>query len=409
MLEPVDLIRTHQSSGRSFLHNIMGAVDPEVSGKGQWITSRDGSRYLDVGSFGVFLLGHGHPGPVGAVARQLDLMAGSSRTLPNPVNARAAAALAGAAPPGLSKVLLLNSGSEAVEAALKLARARTGRTPLAHLSGSFHGKSTGALSLTDARAFRQGIGPLLPDVVRLPRDDAAAAADLIERHRPAAVFAEPVQGEGGMYPIGRDYAAVLREACTRTGSLLVFDEIQSGLGRCGTLWAHEGLGVLPDVLLSGKALGGGVMPASAVIATEDAFRPYDVDPLLHTSTFGGNPLASAAVLGALDVIAELDVPARASRAGESLKGVLNGLVSNRPSLFSAVTGRGLMLGLHCRKADVTAELMRESLTEGVLLTMCLTTPTVLRLTPSAFIDAEEMDFLGRKLDIAAARVERELA
>ncbi|MBR8740607.1 aspartate aminotransferase family protein [Nocardiopsis sp. MG754419] len=409
MREPLELIRTHQSSGRSFLHTIMGAVDPEVAGKGQWITSRGGHRYLDVGSFGVFLLGHGHPGPVGAVARQMDLLAGASRTLPGEVNARAAAALAAVAPAGLSKVLLLNSGSEAVEAALKLARARTGRTPLAHLSGSFHGKSTGALSLTDAEAFRRGIGPLLPDVVRIPRDDAAAAAALIERHRPAAVFAEPVQGEGGMYPLAPVYAAVLREACTRTGSLLVFDEIQSGLGRCGTFWAHEDLGVRPDILLSGKALGGGVMPASAVIATEDAFRPFDVDPLLHTSTFGGNPLASAAILGALDVIGDLDVPARVRRAGAALRAILTGLVAHRPGLFSSVTGRGLMLGLHCRKPEVAAEMMRESLAGGVLLTMCLTTPTVLRCTPSAFIDAEERGFLSNALHSAAVRVERESA
>lgn len=409
MSEPVDLVRTHQSTGRAFLYTVLGATDPEVSAAGQWITSRNGSRYLDVGSFGVFLLGHGHPGPVGAVARQLQVLAGSSRTLPNEVNARAAAALAATAPEGLSKVMLLNSGAEAVEAALKLARARTGRTPVAHLSGSFHGKTTGALSLTDAHAFRQRIGPLLPDVVRLPRDDAAVTAELIERHRPAAVFAEPVQGEGGIYPLEREYAAALREACTQAGSLLVFDEIQSGLGRCGTLWAHEGLDARPDVLLSGKALGGGVMPASAVIATEDAFQPYDSDPLLHTSTFGGNPLASAAVLGTLDVIRELDVPARATRAGNALKAILSDLVARWPGLFSGVTGKGLMLGLHCRQPDAPAELMREALAEGLLLTMCLTAPQVLRFTPSAFIDADELNFLSEKIDVAAARAEKELA
>ncbi|MEU6026734.1 aminotransferase class III-fold pyridoxal phosphate-dependent enzyme [Streptomyces tauricus] len=292
------------------------------------------------------------------------------------LNARAAAALAGLAPDPLSKVMLLNSGAEAVEAALKLARARTGRTGLAHLAGSFHGKTTGALSLTDAAPFRDGLGPLLPGVLRLPRDDAAFAARLIRERRPAAVFAEPVQGEGGVHPLTPDHAQALRRACDEAGTLLVLDEIQCGLGRCGTLWAHETLGVRPDILLSGKALGGGVIPVSAMVATEDAYRPYDHDPLLHTSTFGGNPLASAALLATAEVVTTRDVPALARRAGQRLHTVLTGLVRDWPGLFTGVTGRGLILGLHGTRPDVSAEMMRAALSGRILLTMCLTAPAV---------------------------------
>ncbi|MGW6015206.1 aspartate aminotransferase family protein [Streptomyces sp. NPDC055210] len=409
MTGPLDLIRTHQSAGRALLFRLTGATDPEVGGQGAWVTSAGGERYLDVGSFAVFLLGHGHAGPVEAVARQLRTLAGSTRTLPNETNARAAAALAALAPEPLTKVMLLNSGAEAVEAALKLARARTGRTGLAHLAGSFHGKTTGALSLTDAAPFRDGLGPLLPGVLRLPRDDAASAARLVHENRPAAVFAEPVQGEGGVHPLTADYAGALRRACDEAGTLLVLDEIQCGLGRCGTLWAHEPLGVRPDILLSGKALGGGVVPVSALVATEDAFRPYDHDPLLHTSTFGGNPLASAALLATLEVVASHDVPALARRAGHALRTVLTGLVRDWPGLFTRVTGRGLMLGLHGTRPDVSAEMMRAALSRRILLTMCLTAPGVLRFTPPAFIDEDDLAFLERGLHEAATTTQKELS
>ncbi|MGW6457503.1 aspartate aminotransferase family protein [Streptomyces sp. NPDC055078] len=408
-MDVLDLVRDHQSSGRALLFRLMGATQPEVSGTGSWVTAGSGTRYLDLGSFAVFLLGHRHPQVVQAVADQLARLPGSTRTLPNGPGAMAAADLAALAPAGLDKVMLLNSGAEAVEAAIKLARARTGRVPLAHLTGSFHGKTAGALSLTDAPLFRDGLGPLLPGVIRLGRDDAGAAAELIRRHRPAAVFAEPVQGEGGVHPLTPAYAGALREACDETGALLVFDEIQCGLGRCGSFWAHDDLGVVPDVLLSGKALGGGVIPVSALIATGDAFRPYDRDPLLHTSTFGGNPLAAAALTATLKVIAAEDVPALARHAGGRLAGILNDLVRTWPRLFAEVTGRGALLGLHSTRPDVAGEMLRAALAEGLLLTPCLTTPSVLRFTPSAFITERELVCVAEGLNAAARRTQRELA
>ncbi|MGW1805485.1 aspartate aminotransferase family protein [Streptomyces sp. NPDC002078] len=407
-MDLLDLVRDHQSSGRALLFRLMGATDPEVSGDGSWVTTGSGARYLDLGSFSVFLLGHGRAEVVEAVTRQSTRLSGATRTLPNAENARAAADLATSAPSGLDKVMLLNSGAEAVEAAIKLARARTGRVPLAHLAGSFHGKTVGALSLTDATLFRDGLGPLLPGVVRLPRNDADGAAEMIRRHRPAAVFAEPVQGEGGVHPLAPEYGAALREACSEAGSLLVFDEIQCGLGRCGSFWAHDDLGVRPDVLLSGKALGGGVIPVSALIATEDAFQPYDRDPLLHTSTFGGNPLAAAALTATLKVLAAEDVPGLARTAGARLAEILADLVSTWPRLFVKVTGRGALLGLHGTQPDVAGEMMRAALAEGLLLTPCLTAPSILRFTPSAFIGAQELAFVAEKLHAAARRTQREL-
>ena len=404
-----ELVRRHQSTGRALLFSLLRATDAEATASGSWITGESGTRYVDLGSFAVFLLGHGHPAVLAAVRDQLDRMAGTSRTLPSRPAGLAARELAGLAPDGLEKVMFLNSGAEAVEAAIKLARATTGRPGLAHLAGSYHGKTAGALSLTDAAAFRRQVGPLLPGVLRLPRDDPGRAAELIAEHQPAAVFFEPVQGEGGVHPLAPAMAVALRQACDEVGALLVADEIQAGLGRCGALWAHTALGVVPDVLLSGKALGGGVLPVSALVATPRAYRPFDLDPLLHSSTFGGNPLAAAAVLGALGVIRDDDVPGHAARVGAALREVLDRLVDAWPELFAGVTGRGAFLGLHSTRADVSAEMMRSALAERVLLTPCLTAPAVLRFTPSAFLAGDDLAFVESALHRAAATAAHELA
>jgi putrescine aminotransferase len=399
--EVQELVRRHQSTGKALLFSLLRATDVEETASGSWITGASGDRYLDLGSFAVFLLGHGHPVVVAAVREQLERMAGSSRTLPSRPPSVACAELAALAPDGLTKVMLLNSGAEVVEAAIKLARAQTGRGGLAHLAGSYHGKTVGALSLTDAAGFRDRVGPLLPGVTRLPRDDAGRAAELVLEVRPAAVFFEPVQGEGGVQPVGSELAMALRAACDEIGALLVADEIQAGLGRCGTLWAHEPLGIRPDVLLCGKALGGGVMPVSALVATERAYRPFDLDPLLHSSTFGGNPLAAAAVSGALRVIRDERVPERAAAVGAGLRAVLDRLLAAWPALFARVTGRGAFLGLHGTRPDVTAEMMRAALAERVLLTPCLTAPEVLRFTPSVFLADAELAFVEAALHRAA--------
>jgi putrescine aminotransferase len=189
------------------------------------------------------------------------------------------------------------------------------------------------------------------------------------------------------------------------GALLISDEIQCGLGRTGALWATTWLGVSPDVLLLGKALGGGIMPVSAVVATPAAFRPFDRDPFLHTSTFGGNPLASAAVRSCLEVVREIDVPERATVLGKRVRTILDDVVAKRSDLFEGVSGRGLMLGLHCRNSEIAGEFMRNCLHNRVLLTPCLTTPNVVRLTPPAVMKEKELRFAYDGMTRAALDVE----
>jgi putrescine aminotransferase len=398
----LSLIRRHQSTGRALLYSLAGPLDVETSAAGPWVTGALGRRYLDLGSYAVFLLGHSPAPVVAAVAEQLARLPGSSRAFPSQVNAEAAAALARLAPEGLSKVMLLNSGAEAVEAAIKLARATTGRPGLLHLAGSFHGKTMGALSLTDDRRLRSSFTPLLPEVRRISRADAAAAVEAIVSARPAAVFVEPVQGEGGVFEVGGDYLRAVRAACDESGALLVCDEIQCGRGRCGDLWVSRAAGVQPDILLTGKALGGGVMPASALVATPGVFEPFDRDPLLHTSTFGGNPLASAAVLATLRFIDSERVPRRAAELGRLWRVALEDLRTRWPRLFVRVSGRGLLLGLHCRAPEGAGTFLRACLAGGILVTPCLTVPHVVRLTPSVCLDEALIEEAAAGLEGAAS-------
>jgi putrescine aminotransferase len=405
----LDRIRHHQSKGRAMLYGIAGIRDCESQAKGCWIESDGGSRYLDFGSFSVFLLGHRHPAVIEAVSRQLHRLPVSSRTLVSPVQAEACARLAALAPEGLSKVMLLNSGSEAVEAALKLAQAATGRKKLVYLEKSYHGKTFGALSVTDAPVFRRDFFGGQAVTLRASRDDAHQACELVLREAPAAVILEPIQGEGGIHELAPGFRRAVRAACTQAGALLIHDEIQCGLGRSGERWASLDVDdARPDILLAGKGLGGGVMPVSALIASPEAFTPYDRDPILHSSTFGGNPLACTALMATLQVLQEGMLWQRAQELGAQARNGLSALVQRHPDLFSHVSGRGLMLGLHCRSGAVAAYFMRRCAEQRLLLTPCLTTPQVIRFTPPLVAKPSDIEFSSEAMEQASLLVHTDL-
>jgi putrescine aminotransferase len=406
----LDQVRRHQSKGRAMLYNMAGVRDCEVRAQGCWVESADGQRYLDFGSFAVFLLGHRHPVVIEAVSRQLQHLPLSSRSLPSPVQAEACARLADLAPQGLSKVMLLNSGTEAVEAALKLARARTGRRKLVHLEKSYHGKTQGALSVTDAQLFRRNFIEEPSACFRASRSDAQSACELILREEPAAVILEPVQGEGGIYEVPAALRRAVRAACTQAGALLIHDEIQCGLGRSGEPWASLDVDdARPDILLAGKGLGGGVMPVSALMASADAFTPFDRDPILHSSTFGGNPLACAAMAATLQVLREDELWLRARTLGLLAQQKLLALTERHPTLFARVSGRGLLLGLHCRSGEVAAYFIRRCLEHKLLLTPCLTTPDVIRYTPPLIVTESEIDIADEAMEAASRWAHMDLA
>jgi putrescine aminotransferase len=381
----------------------------EIEAQGTTVQGSDGRTYLDCGGFGVFLLGHCHPTVVAAVRRQLERNPLATRLFLNPELAQAAEDLAGIAPAGLDHVFLTNSGAEATELGLKLARLN-GRSHVVAMTGGFHGKTLGALSVTGRPQYRDPFAPLLPQVEFVPFDDLEAlTAALAVDPGGTAVLMEPVQAEGGVRAPSADYLQGVRATCTATGALMVLDEIQTGLGRLGHWWGADLAGVVPDILLTGKVLGGGVMPVGGVIAGDQVFAPLDADPLLHSSTFAGSPLASVAVSATVGVLRSEGLVARAARLGPEVLAMTRDAVERHcPNLVSEVRGVGLLVGIDFVTAEAATEFLIALLDEGVIPSYSLNSSNVLRLTPPAVLEPTDLQWLERALANAATTVGRTL-
>ncbi len=362
----------------------------EVSGDGVEIVDHTGKRYLDfAGGYGVFTLGYRHPRVVAAVRAQLDALALSGRTMFNPLLGRLARRLAELTPGDLQISFVCNSGTEAVEAALKLARAATGRTRIVAAADAFHGKTLGALSVSGHETYRAPFAPLVPDVVHVPYGDLDALAPALDGA--AAFIVEPIQGEGGVNVPPAGYLAGARALCDRAGALLVADEVQTGLGRCGARFACELAGVVPDVMTLAKGLSGGVVPIAATIARAPVWNAaYAKAPLLHTSTFGGGELACAAALAALDVLVDDDLAANARLRGAELLAGARGLVERFPAVVADARGAGLLVGLELRHEGYAGTIIPELLHRGVTAAWTLNRQRVIRLEPALIVSAEQV-------------------
>jgi putrescine aminotransferase len=270
--EILGLYRAHLSKGRATLAELFGS-HMEVESSGAWLTTSDGERFLNVGGYGVFIMGARHPLVVEAVERQLRTHPTATRILLEPTVARAAEALVSVMPPGLDRVHFALSGAEAVETGLKLARAG-GFKRTVSMGGGYHGKTLGALSATAKEVYQQPFRPLMPDFSHLPFGDAdALEAELSAHPGQVCVILEPVQGEGGVVIPRKGYLKRVEELVREYEGFLILDEVQTGFGRLGEWWGADIEGVAPDVLLTGKALGGGLMPVSAAVATRRRFAP----------------------------------------------------------------------------------------------------------------------------------------
>ena len=381
----------------------------EIGSQGTTVQGSDGRSYLDCGGFGVFLLGHCHPTVVAAVRRQLERNPLATRLFLNAELAQAAEDLAGVAPAGLGHVFLTNSGAEATELGLKLARLN-GKSRVIAMAGGFHGKTLGALSVTGRPQYRDPFGPLLPQVEFVPFGDLEALeVALAADPGRSAVLLEPVQAEGGVRIPPPGYLRDVRATCTAQGALLVLDEIQSGLGRLGEWWGADLAGVVPDVLLTGKVLGGGVMPVGGVIANDKVFAPLDADPLLHSSTFAGSPLASVAVSATIEVLRSEGLVERAGRLGPEILAMTREAVERHcPHLVTEVRGAGLLVGIDFVTAEAATEFLIALLDEGVIPSYSLNSSNVLRLTPPAVLGPTDLQWLESALDQAARNVGRTL-
>jgi putrescine aminotransferase len=385
--------RSYLSKGRASLGEMFGG-DVEVSAQGPWIQTAAGRRILNCGGYGVFLMGARHPRVVAEVTRQLHTNPVATRLLLEPTVVAAAQALIEVVPAGLQKVHFAGGGAEAVEAAIKLARAQ-GKTHLISMELGYHGKTMGALSLTAKDVFQQPFRPLLPQVSHVPYGDAEALEKELAQHAgEACVIVEPVQGEAGVIVPPEGYLRDVARLCGQYEALFVLDEIQTGLGRLGTWWGADREGVLPDVLLVGKALAGGVVPVSAMVATKEAFKPFDKDPFIHTSTFSGNPLAMAAACGAIAAIKEDSLVERSARLGEQLltelERIARGTLGDR---VREVRGAGLLIGLEFTVPGLAGDLLLELIGAGVLANHSLNSASVMRLTPPAVLEPSDVQFL----------------
>jgi putrescine aminotransferase len=399
-LSDVDSVyRRHLSAGRARLSSVLGG-QVEVEAHGCVVVDARGEAYLSCGGYGTFLLGHGAPRVVAAVQEQAARRSLATRLFLDPVHAGAAEVLAALAPPGLDRIYFATSGADAVEAALKLARLH-GKRRLIAVEGGFHGKTFGALSVSGNATLREPFAPLLADVVRVPFGDADALARAVAAAgETACVVLEPILAEGGVREPEPGYLAAVAAACRAHGALLVLDEIATGLGRVGAWWACEREGVVPDLLLAGKALGGGVVPAGAVIASCAAFAPFDRDPFIHSATFAGAPLVMAGVRATLETLADEDVPARAARLGRRLVDGLRAALAEplEAGLVREVRGRGLLIGIEFAAPELAGELEHELVQRRVIPNHCLNHHSVVRLTPPVELEEEQVAWL---LDAAA--------
>jgi putrescine aminotransferase len=374
----------------------------EWSGEGSIIRNIYGDEYVDcLGGYGIFSLGHRHPEVIAAVKSQMDRMPLHSQYLVNPITAEAGRRMAEVAPGDLKRTFFCNSGTEAVEGALKLARLHTKKHGFVSTHNAFHGKSLGSLSVTGRQVFREPFQPLLQDVAFAPYGDAAAIEKAIGRDT-AAVILEPVQGEGGVIVPPDDYFPRVREACTRKGALLIADEVQTGLGRTGALFGVNHWNVVPDILCLAKALSGGVIPCGSFTTTDEIFAAFHANPMYHSSTFGNNPLAATAAAKAIEITVRDRLSERSARLGASLLERLRGLQRKHPESIREVRGKGLLLGVEMHSESLGGALAERLYGRRILVAYALNKPEVVRIEPPLNIPEPLLDRLVDAMDICLA-------
>ncbi|MYT29595.1 aminotransferase class III-fold pyridoxal phosphate-dependent enzyme [Streptomyces sp. MspMP-M5] len=398
----LDHLRDHVNRGHSRIAALLG-LPLEVRSDGALVYDEEDHPYLDCGGYGVFLLGHRHPDVVDAVTAQLGRHPLSTRALIEPNVASAAASLVSVAPAGLQYAFFTNSGAEAVELTMKLARAN-GCHRLIAAEGGFHGKTLGSLSATGNARYRTGLEPLLPDVEFVPFGDAdALKAALRGAPARACVLLEPVQAEGGVRIPREGYLRQVRELCEEFRALLALDEIQSGLGRLGAWWGCDADGVRPDLLTTGKVLSGGVVPVAATLATPEVYEVLNRDPLFHSSTYGGNPLAAVAAATTIEVLRRDRLIERARELGGRLLPLISdALAAAGPQLIREVRGRGLLIGIEFTSEAPAGLFLTHMLRERVLTSYTLNASRVIRLTPPAILESDHIDWLLHALKRSAA-------
>lgn len=374
-----------------------------VRGDGSWLQAEDGSRYLDLGSgIAVNALGHAHPALVQALTDQAQKLWHVSNVYTIPEQQKLAEMLVDRT--FADTVFFTNSGTETAELAIKMARkywydkGQPERIEIVAFEGAFHGRSTGAIAAAGSEKMVKGFGPLMPGFTHIKWADHDAIRAAIT-DKTAAVIIEPIQGEGGIRLVPDQCLKGLRDLCDQTGALLIFDEVQCGMGRTGKLFAHEWSGISPDIMMVAKGIGGG-FPLGAVLATEAAASGMVAGT--HGSTYGGNPLGCAVGAKVVELVSDPAFLDQVSVKAALFRQGLEGLVANHPTVFESVRGQGLMLGLKCKVTN--ADVVKAGYEQHILTVAAA--DNVLRLLPALNIPEADITEALRRLDAAATQLEQ---
>jgi len=413
--ETVDNFRDHVNPG--FLEYRKATTVEHAAAAVEWSDAglnayRDvyGHEYIDcLGGFGIFNVGHSNPNVVKAVMDQLRRQPLHSQDLLDPLRGMLARTLALLTPGDLEFSFFCNSGTEAIEAALKLARSyNPAKQTIIGATKGFHGKSYGALSASAKGEFRRPFGPMLPNIEHVPFNDLVQLRRRMHTlsmvgEDVGAVILEPIQGEGGVNIPDDDYLPGVRSLCDEYGALMILDEVQTGMGRTGTMFCCEQYGVAPDIMCLAKAFGGGVIPAGAVVGTKAVFSRLFNNPFLHTTTFGGNPLACAAALATINVLIEEQLPQRAAQMGQRMLAGMKQAAAGHEAVVVELRGRGLLMAIEFVSHEAGYELAKAMLQRGVLVAGTLVNARVVRVEPPLTITEEQADrvcaALAESLDV----------
>ncbi|MFZ4855190.1 MAG: putrescine aminotransferase [Desulfuromonadaceae bacterium] len=369
----------------------------EWTGQGSTLTDTRGRQFIDVlGGFGLYSAGIKHPKIVAAVKAQLDRSPQYSQEMLDPLRAHLGKVMANLLPGDLQYGFFINSGTEAVDGAMKLAKLYTGKSGFISTEKAFHGKTLGPLTLMGKSTYREPLLPLLPNVYHVPFGNADAVEQLLASCKQvgngiAAMIVEPIQGEAGAIIPPDDYFPRLREICDRYGILLIADEVQTGLGRTGTLFGVDHWGVTPDIICLGKALGGGVVPCSGFFSTAKIWECMEPNPFMHSTTTGGNPIACAAALAYINVMLEEDLPGQAKAKGEYILEKLVALKAKFPGVMAEVRGKGLLIGIDFTSDELGWQFASGMFTRQVLTAGTFNNARTIRIEPALNISYELID------------------
>lgn len=376
-----------------------------------------GEEFIDcLGGFGIYTCGHRNEEIIDTIKAQLNHQALHSQELLDPLRGYLAKAVAGITPGDLEKCFFTNGGAEAVEMALKLARIATGGSWFISTVGAFHGKSMGAISMGGKSTYRTPYLPMVQQVQHVEYGNSEDMRKAIKNltavgEKVAGVILEPIQGEGGIIIPPEGYLKEVREICDEYGVALIFDEIQTGMGRTGAMFRCEAEEVIPDILTFGKAFGGGIMPITGIICRPNMWTEELVENpwLLGSPTFGGNPLACSAALATIKYMLENDVPGQCKEKGEYLKAGLVKLHEKYPTVIEDVRGIGLMLAVEFVACEVGYSVAKGMFARGVMTAGTLVNAKCVRFEPAAVISYEDMDQVISRMDEALSETQKEFA